>query len=512
MAIVAGISIGNYSIKVVKVKKSLKRIEIISANEYRISGNLEENLKEISEKELYKVDTVVTQLSGDKISIRKLKLPKAAFRNIEQILIYQLEGVIPFSPNDCIIDWQYVKESKKREEEVEIFAIATLFTTVESEINLLQNSGIDPNSILVGPFALGELAPYIENMVDGAIAILDIGHLRSDFCFLKDGETLGGRTLNKGIGVIDKAIKKRFNLSPNEIEYFKHNQLDLSKKVLDPELKPLFELSTLSLESFIKELKQTILSYEKETKLPLKRLYISGGGAKIKGIEQYLQSRLKVDVELLNPNIETNPIYMDYIPYSGVALGTALSAINKRKKRVDLRRGKLAFVKDTSKIRAYMIKGVVYLLILYIGWLFSMLSKYYALQNELNWQKKQLANITKKLSGKEITDFNRISLILKSEKRREEKAPIPEYDVFDILEEMSKLIPQDINHEIERLEIRSGRVEIVGKVDSLSEATSIVKALEGWETCFKNVQLTRTNEILREQRTKYTINIETKCP
>lgn len=513
MSVILGLDIGNYTVKAVKIKKGLRNVKILSINEYRIEGKDKiEVLKEVATKEGEGVDFVLSRLPGDKFSLRKLKLPKGAFKNIEQILTYQLEGVIPYDPKECILSWQYVGKPTKKEE-LELFVSASLISTVESELNLLKEVGLEPSSILAGALVLGELTPYIPELKlsPKTVAILDIGHNRSDFCVIgEEGEPIFARTLNKGVSIIDKLLLKKFHyLDKEKVETYKSQYLSLTQHKTDEYFTKVV-LEALS--HFTKELKQTIVAYERECKNPINKLYITGGGAKIKGIKEYLEDELKIEVELLKPNIEVDPFIKEELSYYGMALGIALSSANK-KKRIDFRKGELAFVKDVSKIRSYLFRALLYLTILYLGWLFSTLSNYYSLKKEIEWQKEQLEEITKYITGTPIKEFDRLSSLLKKgEKKKEEKEPIPEYDVFDLLEEMSKLIPQSINNEIERLEIRSGRIEIVGKVDSISDANEIVKSLSSWEQCFKTVQLSRTNEITREARTRYTIDIESKCP
>jgi hypothetical protein len=104
------------------------------------------------------------------------------------------------------------------------------------------------------------------------------------------------------------------------------------------------------------------------------------------------------------------------------------------------------------------------------------------------------------------------AMISEAAETRGGASPIPERDAFDVVEQISKRIPQTINHEIDVLDIRSGRIQLKGRVDQRRDADEIQKALSAWDECFTSVPTPQTTPAVRDKRLQYTIDIETRCP
>lgn len=513
MALIIGLDIGSYSIRIVKLKYRIQKVELYSAEEYILWGQAKQDelIRQILTEHCQGADIINTQLTGDKISLRKLKLPKAAFKNIEQILPFELEGLIPFETNNSIIDWQM--GYGETDGEKNILAGASLINTVQEEINFLNNCGIVPAQILAGPLVLGELINYI-NITDYAfkdktVAILDIGHKRSDICIIENGISITARTISKGMGLIDKAVSDHYKISIDQAVQFKHTKLNLTTNVFDTELRGVVDSA---LNGLIREIKQTLSNHIENGGTKVDLLILTGGGSRVKGIAEYLAQILNISVRFMNISLPVYPyIKREETTFFGAALGAALAGVRKKTKKIDFRKGEFALIKSSSHIAKTLGLGTIYIIIIFIAFMFSLYSKYYSLSKENETQTEQLKTITQRITGKSIESFSEVKLLINA-KKADDKSPVPQYDAFDIIEEMSKLIPPEINHEIESLNVRQGRIEMVGKFDKLGEETKIAEALRGWTDCFKNVQVTRTTELARESRTKYTIDIETNCP
>jgi hypothetical protein len=146
-------------------------------------------------------------------------------------------------------------------------------------------------------------------------------------------------------------------------------------------------------------------------------------------------------------------------------------------------------------------------------WGFSALARRTSLEREREAQIVELETTSKRLLGQPVESFAKLrSLISQAAEKQGPSSVIPERDAFDVVEQISKRIPQSINHEIDVLDIRSGRVQLKGRVDKRLDADEIQKALSGWNECFVKVPVPQTTPAVRDKRLQYTMDIETRCP
>ena len=162
------------------------------------------------------------------------------------------------------------------------------------------------------------------------------------------------------------------------------------------------------------------------------------------------------------------------------------------------------------------------------------------MSNRLEERRAELAERTKSVFGQAILDSQKIEEKLKGG-AREERAPIPRMDAFEIVNELSKRIPESIIHDVEQLEIKPKRVTLKGLIspdlkkedsdtdpeddDDMSESdetseessemmlspTDLLKQkLEEFKECFTSIRMGRVSTVNEKRR--YQMDIDSRCP
>jgi len=89
--------------------------------------------------------------------------------------------------------------------------------------------------------------------------------------------------------------------------------------------------------------------------------------------------------------------------------------------------------------------------------------------------------------------------------------PLPHADAFDVMVQLAQAVPQGMTHDIEELDVQRGHVSVHGIVPTIPDAQQIATQLKAVR-CFQDVRIVRTNQALGEDRQKYAMEFEIKCP
>ena len=76
---------------------------------------------------------------------------------------------------------------------------------------------------------------------------------------------------------------------------------------------------------------------------------------------------------------------------------------------------------------------------------------------------------------------------------------------------MAQAVPDNLTHDIEELDFQRGHVVIHGIVPTIPDAQAIATALKAYR-CFSDVKIVRTNQVVGEDKQKYTLEFDLKCP
>ena len=94
---------------------------------------------------------------------------------------------------------------------------------------------------------------------------------------------------------------------------------------------------------------------------------------------------------------------------------------------------------------------------------------------------------------------------------------MPRADAMDVLVQVSELIPTSkFKHDIEKLEVQravsgASRVIISGIAPTGADVSTIEGNLKGYR-CFVNPNVTKKTKAIADDRQKYTLETDLKCP
>jgi general secretion pathway protein L len=258
-------------------------------------------------------------------------------------------------------------------------------------------------------------------------------------------------------------------------------------------------------------LRQTFLSAAVAAGAELQAAYLVGGGAAASGAAEYLAYEAGVPITPLPiPELEgMSEERAAGMPRFAKALAISLTAAG-RGRDVDLRRGPLEFQRGFGflKEKLPVLSGLGAAIA--ISFVFSNWAQMRALDREHEMLVTQLGATSKEVLGAEETDAESAGEALTRAEAADEVDPMPNVDAFDVIVQLSNVIPQTMIHDIEEFDMQRGHLKVSGVVGSTADAQTIATEM-GKQTCIKDAKISKVTQMVNSDRQKYVLELDVRC-
>lgn len=469
-----GIDISATSVRVALIRSAYRKTTVEALREVRRADfeTPEDAVRAATQG--MRTDSVATGLSGERVFLRMVNLPKAAQKELESVLGFEVESTLPFEMDDGIMDHRLLTPIPGVDNvaQLPILAGVAYIEELSDRIGLVKRgTGHEPSRLGVGslPYVnLAQVAPGLKTAE--AAAIIDIDDDTIDVLILRRGEPRFVRSLSHGaLGL------------PG-------NQRQIKR-----------------------ELRQTLGAWRIQGGPPIETVYVVGAGRSIPGLDGFLQAEVGITPADL-PKLALEGLTVEQqvtLPRFAKALALALS-LSRRSPDLNLRQGPLEAQQSYQFLREKvpMLAGLGAAIFVSFG--FSVFAELQALDAEQETLAKQLEVATETRLGTKTRDVTVTQKLLDNAIKGKTDDPLPQMDAFDVMVEMSKAVPQDITHDIADFEVNREAVVIKGKVDSIDHAETVESKLAE-NPCFKEVKRTRTDRLEKENKQKYTLEFKVDC-
>lgn len=310
--ITVGLDIGFSSIKVVSLSREGERFRLLSlgsiasptpgivADSDTDLETLAKTIRKLLEATGISQKEAVVALPESKVFTRVIDdLPYLSDDELSSAIRYAAEEFIPMPLSDANLNWQVLIRSnaKGKDAKTVVLVIASPKREVEKYMQVLTLAGIKPRALET------EVIAVIRSLVGNnpfspSTLIIQLGTITTDFAAVSKGLIWLTRSISTGGLVLTRAVAQQFNFEPSQAEQYKriYGLLEdqLGGKVFEV-LKPYINL-------IASEGKRVIQAFEtKYLQNPIKRVVLSGGGAKMPGLVVYLANVLGLEVQEADP-------------------------------------------------------------------------------------------------------------------------------------------------------------------------------------------------------------------
>lgn len=509
---VLGLDLGAHTVKIAEVEVGFRVAKLIHLQTIGVPFGPEpplqrsiEALRAFSGVES-NIDMVALGVPGDIYLTRVLGIPISDPRKLGAVVAHELADDLPWEMEDVVFDHAALPSAK-------VLAVAARSVDVGALLEHLSSLGIDPRTLPPAAVSYGRLMRNVNP--DGSAMVLDLGHRRTNICFLVDGRPVMGRTISWGGHQINEAFRQTFQLSYQDAEALKEREafvaLDPQEK-LDPERKVYASVTMDALAPLSREIQMTVGAFNQHMNHGINRVFICGGTGLLRGIDDFLEDRLGVPCERFSlagtEEFDASSVNVEGQMMGALSMGICLEQGGRQ--GLDLRQGEYAYQTDTSLFREKMLAVAVSVLMILVFMSANAFSSLYALRKEEKALKVQLKRATKEVFGQAVLNPRKVSRRVKKGSRVTNSG-IPAKTAFDILNLLSTLIPggKKVKLDILHMDIKPGKTYLKGTADSRSEIGDIAKSLDT-EECFAKVTSGKISGVADEKK-QFTLTITTKC-
>jgi general secretion pathway protein L len=195
---ILSLDLGSHSIKAVLIESTLRSYRVLGLFQQQRdpSRALSEQIQEFCTVHGLKGDTVLSCVPGDSVTHRFLSLPFAHARHIRQAVPFELEGQIPLSLEEVVVDAQIVKNTA---EGATVLAVAIPKRVLAEHLSTMTVAGLDPTTVGLAPLAPLSLLTSANRELTGVTALIEVGEQRTSVALLHDGVLRSMRTISMGL-------------------------------------------------------------------------------------------------------------------------------------------------------------------------------------------------------------------------------------------------------------------------------------------------------------------------
>lgn len=282
---------------------------IISEGHVRDKKKLQEVIAELARE--HKLSFANISLPEEQAYLANMRIPHVSPREVRGAIELHLEEHVPISAADAIFDYVIVGESAGQKDMMEVVVSVLPRTAVDEYLEIFHGTGITPTAFEFESQAMARaIIPRGDN---GTFLVVDIGKMVTDIFVAAHGVVQFSASLDIGGHYLTQAIEKALKLSYDEAEQLKmkYGLVGGSKEEgLREAIMPVMnDLRTRLLRHY--GYWQT--HHGEKVGGNIESVYITGGGANLKGITEYLALGLDVQVKVANPWVNVTS-FDDYIP------------------------------------------------------------------------------------------------------------------------------------------------------------------------------------------------------
>jgi type IV pilus assembly protein PilM len=330
-----GLDISSSSIKAIEITRDKFEYIITAFAHVDIAGEAarRDALSDMFRSAGFRTKRVATSVSGKSVIFRFINMVQMSDDNLNNAIRFEADKYIPFDVDEVQLDTQKLMDlpplPEGGQEEMKVLLVAAKKSIIQDQAEMLSELGLQPASIGVDSFALGnayELNDIVSPGLQEAghtVALVDIGFTKSSINILRNNITHFAREVAMGGQDLTNAITRRFGLEPFEAEALKRDAKDQSMEVQDAVSAVLDDLGN--------EINLSFDFFENQFEGEVQEVYLSGGSVLLPFLEESLEKIFEKRTRVWNPieglKVKSDNVDIDALnqtaPQLAVAVGLA---------------------------------------------------------------------------------------------------------------------------------------------------------------------------------------------
>ena len=340
---VIGLDLHPDRVSAIEIDTAFGRFEVRDTHELMVDEN---STPELSGQRLLAslprpADRLVVSAPSEISTFRNLQIASKDKKAVKSALEFELEDDLPFEKENLHYDSVTLSSGQGGSL---IHVGATKKESFAGFLNSLQNQGLDPEVITTDPWAYRSLLQRIAP--ETPVLLFGLERNKTFFYVHHQNKPVLYREIQFGLGKIEQALEKQFGATQGEIRNWMR---DVGVNGIDQNVS---NCIAEALEALVPEIKQTELAARASLKLPIEQIWVTGEGALLPGIMNWMEEASAKRTSLFKPLNLLSPNKLNYsdlteIHFSkALALGMSVIPLDKLHP-INLRKG--SFIKNDEK-------------------------------------------------------------------------------------------------------------------------------------------------------------------
>ena len=356
-----GLDIGKFSIKLIELEKNNDLISVKNIGKKNLFDDLNKfDHDKISKSQIKaciedlcnqmkikpkKIKNITSSLSGKLIDVRQISTLEMPDHELSVSLELEAKKHVPLDGTDAIIDYHLLGSNNEKLDQINLILSTTTKNIISEHAELLKNCKIKPGVFDADPIAISNIHQYSNELSEqGSDVLVNIGNSSTTIVVWGKNSSFFTREIEIAGDRINKELIRKYNFDYlsaesrkiengiKSLDEDKEND-EVSEESSEVDTMPggiMIEEKTIFNE-LVDEIRKTLRFYMKNNNNSFfNTFYITGGGALLPGLDEFITNNLNVKVELLDPFKKINNSNKVDNPFEfSVALGLALRGLEK---------------------------------------------------------------------------------------------------------------------------------------------------------------------------------------
>ena len=306
--LITGVDIGSHAIKVCQLQKYGTTYKLIAVGSAALppgaveDGVLQEPL-EVSKvlsallKNLkIKNKKIGISISGYSVIVKKINLEEMEDDALAKYISAEAEQYIPFDLDDVYIDFQKLPTKKEGTDRCDIMLVAAKKEVVNDYLDMLNELKLNTVLVDVDGFALENIWETVSGRTEN-VALVDIGASKMNINIISEGVSVLARDVVVGSEQLTDQLANALS-----VDYLQAEKIKLGIVSLEEHKETVENIFNQTCTQWVLEIKKAIDLYlANNPDQPLQSIILSGGGAKVNGLKEYIAKETGLDVIAFNP-------------------------------------------------------------------------------------------------------------------------------------------------------------------------------------------------------------------
>ncbi len=241
-------------------------------------------------------------LPENQVYTKVIEMPNLSDKELTSAIYWEAERYIPVPLSNITLVWAVIKRPAKPlpNEKMEVLMVGAPTALIIKYQKIMALAGLTVSSMET------ELLAAVRSLAVGTPTdpfppslIISIGAVSTSLTIVKDGIMIFTYSTQIGGGAINRAIAADFGLTPQQAEEYK-KVYGVSGKSLGGKIG---QATSPILAAIASEAKKALAFYAQKYKddFPIRQIVLSGGTAKLPGIEVFFAQNLGIETVIANP-------------------------------------------------------------------------------------------------------------------------------------------------------------------------------------------------------------------